>query len=313
MSATFSLNCGPKIGEIDPITDRPVLVRHIRRSYLMAAQHLLGRFVAIQRSESTVAWQFTDKLPRAISRMICWEMLLIQLGHNPLELGALHLESVAVTQHDWLVLAGVLEIFKGTSPQSKRAIETCGEADECRTEWVQKTTWDFSPSVEIIGKHGENFAEAVRAAVKQGRIKLGRKTPIAGLMHCVRDESEAAIAFHTALRLQCDSSPTMAAYHFIHTFEEADSKRFARMLHAAIRMNADKTTLNDFVEGVSKRMTAMQHLEFQDHGYLWRSFCCILSSFSKADWEGAVNYLVSFGAKDATVLPVDFLKASEET
>lgn len=312
MNSTFSLASGPKIGEIDPNTGRPVLIRHIRRSYLMAAQHLLSRFTAVQRSESTVAWQFTDKLPRALTRMMCWEMLLIQLGQNPLDLRTLYRESVAVTQHDWFALVGVLEIFKGTAPRSTRSIETRGEADECETEWVQKTTWEYAPSVEIIGKKGHAFSDAVRAAVKQGRIKLERKTPIAGMRHCVRDEVETSSAFHTALRQQCDSSPTSAAYNFIQAFQEADMKRFTPMLHTAVRMNAHQATLDDFVEGVSKRLTAMQHMEFQEHGYLWRAFCCVLSSFSKSDWEGALNYFVAFDAKDATVLPASFLIVGED-
>lgn len=313
MKSTFSLAALSKVlkvGDIDPGTGRAVMAKGIWRSYLLAAQHLLTCFEAVPRSENTVSWQFKSKVPRASSRQICWEKLLIELKHNPVDVGDMYRDVVLVTQDDWMVLVGVLEMFTAINPISTRSIRTRGEADECVTDWVQKTTWDFAPSVEITSGVNRTFAQAVHNAVLQGRIKLARKTGIAGLSHCVRDESDAATAFHTALRKSCDSSPTSAAWNFMRAFTDKDWERFTPRLHTAVRMAAGETSHEAFSAVVAARMKDMDHMAFHDHGYLWKAFCGVLASMNPEDWEAACSYFVAWEVKDAAPLPEGFVLAA---
>lgn len=315
MKSTFptaALTSAFKVGDIDPVTGRHVVTRTIRRSCLLAAQHLLTCFKAVRHSENNVRWEFTGALSRATSRQMCWEMLLIGLKHQPTDVRQMHSEAVEVTQDDWMVLVGVREMFRAINPRSTRSIRTLGEADECVTDWVQKTTWEFAPCVEIGSSANHTFAQAVHNAVLRGRIKLNRQTGIAGLTHCVRDESDASTAFHTALRKCCDSSATSAAWNFMRGFTDKEWTLFTPKLHAAIRMAAGETSGEAFSDSLSLCMNDMDHMQFHDHGYLWKAFCGVLSSMSADDWQSACSYFVAWEVKDATALPAGFfLKAQE--
>lgn len=306
MRTTHSSHVAPKVGDIDPITGRSVLTRRMMHLEVLTAKHLISKFVPVELSAKSIAWQFNDELPRASNKQRCFEILLINKGHNPYEVVCLYKQWREVTEHHWMALAGVLELFQATTPKSSNAIETLGEADECITKWAHRTSWLFAPSKEILGTDSQLFEDALRSAVKNGLISIGPKRSVAGLHLCAQHDDEVLLVFKQTLSEKCDSNASSAVMNLMRTFGVEEEKRLKQAIHKALRMNTEPKTFEDFLDGFSQAMNDLSHMGFHKHDDRWKAFCCMLNAFSKTDWETVCFAFVAFDKNLAFDVPKGF-------